>query len=431
MEFKHAHIAVFGLGKSGKAAVSLLVEQGAHVYAADDNKAYLEALSSSNTHTHTHLHIVHDLEMIPWHEISLLVLAPGVPLTHPSPHAVVEHARHANVPIVCDVELLWLSKPHAMFIGITGTNGKSTTTALVGHMLQENGKKVAVGGNIGTAAAELVAHDADIYVLELSSYQLDLLQHTTLKAAALLNITRDHIDRHGTMENYVAVKRSIFKRLGEHGIAIIATDDAHTRTIHQQLSCTKQTVHADEYMPFTTEKLAGKHNAQNIGVALQLCEAVGVAKEQAINALKSFSGLKHRSQWVRSLGNITFINDSKATNAEASAQALAAYENVYWIAGGRAKEGGIEGLSAFFGTIKKAYLYGEDAAIFAATLKGEAAYVQCPTLQNAVEQAFKDAHENGAQATILLSPAAASFDQFASFEARGDAFIEAAMACKV
>ena len=422
MKWKDKNVCVFGLGKSGRASIEWLHAKGANIFAADDNAENLEKLKSLDCYDTLK---TGNIEHFTWDEMFALVLSPGVPFTHPVPHAVVELAHEHGLPIICDVELLWYAHPDASYVGITGTNGKSTTTALVGHILKEAGRDVAVGGNIGTPAAELAKEEHDIYVIELSSFQLDLLEKTKLNVAALLNITRDHIDRHGSMEHYVAVKETIFNLLDENGLAVVATDDQHTKAIYERLHARKTEVHGKDRLDWCTRRLAGEHNAQNIAVAYEVCRDLGLAEEVIKAGVKSFEGLRHRSQWVDERDGIAFVNDSKATNADATAHALHAYDNIYWIVGGREKEGGIDSLTSYFPKVKRAYLIGESMDHFAAQLDKYTDYKRCETLDRAVVEAFEDAKEEAEKATILLSPAAASFDQFANFEIRGDAFVTA------
>lgn len=447
-QFTNKQVAVFGLGKAGSAAVKALVKSGAKVFAWDDNAESVEKLKAEVKEAN-----LAPPEKYDWKTISALVLSPGIPLTHPEPHKVVKLAQAANCPIVCDIELLYNATPKATYIGITGTNGKSTTTALIGHIFFTIGKTVAIGGNIGTAASSLPVFGEDgVYVLETSSYQLDLLSETRFNAAALLNITPDHIDRHGSMDGYIASKKKIFARQQREDFAIIAVDDPYTRSIYETMlkeggrkmipvSCNKEVeggvsvingvIQNNIYRPGekleigTLKRLPGKHNAQNIAVAFATLACLGIRSESIVAGIRSFPGLKHRIEHVAEKDGVVFINDSKATNAEAAEKAISSFDNIFWIAGGKPKEGGINALAPLFPKIKSAFLIGEAQDDFANTLEGKVSYQKCGTLDKAVESAYKAAQgSGGGNGVVLLSPACASFDQFKSFEERGNKFCE-------
>lgn len=427
--FKGQKVGVFGLGKAGEATVASLVVGGAKVFADDDKLGRGQPYANW-----------------PWKELSAFVPAPGVPHTHP---AVVMAKQH-NVPVIGDVEILYRSQPDATYIAITGTNGKSTTTTLIGHILEQAGLAPQVGGNLGTAALSLAP--AKFYVLELSSYQLDLVATTKFNVVVLLNITPDHLDRHGDMAGYVAAKMHIFDRQTKDDTAVIAVDDDYTREVAEGRGkgagarlirvSAEQVVEQGVYVqngilsdtlslpPVTYDisqisSLTGAHNWQNAAVAYAACRAVGVPAEKIIAAMRTFPGLRHRLQLVKTIRGVRFINDSKATNADAVQHALKPYKNIYWIAGGKAKAGGIEPLAPLFPHIARAYLIGDAEDMFAKTLDGKVDYRRCQTLENAVKFASRDAFAEGREgAVVLLSPACASFDQFNSFEHRGDVFCE-------
>lgn len=453
-QFANQKVGVFGLGKAGEATIASLLAGGAEVYAWDDSgvkSAEYKVLSQNHTQ-HSALHTQHYSDW-PWAELKALVLSPGVPLTHPKPHEVVEWAHKAGCPVIGDIELLYNAHPHARYVAITGTNGKSTTTTLIGHILTSAGLKVEMGGNLGTAALSLNPLGADgIYVLELSSYQLDLVKTTRFNVAAFLNITPDHLDRHGSMEGYVAAKKHIFDRQQQDDVAVIAVDDEYTKAVaSSQSSVASKLVRVSAHEELTNgvyvidgiiydvtgdrrlvtgdltaiSTLTGRHNWQNAAVAYAVCRACGVSPEVIYKAMQSFSGLRHRLQLAGTIGNVRFINDSKATNADATANALAPYNEIYWIAGGKAKAGGIESLGAYFPNVVHAFLIGAAEEEFSATLEGKVAYTRCGTLKEAVKQAAAMAFKDGRKdAVVLLSPACASFDQFKSFEERGDVFCE-------
>jgi UDP-N-acetylmuramoylalanine--D-glutamate ligase len=448
-EYKQKKVGVFGLGKTGDTTVASLLAGGTDVYAWDDNQHSIE-----KSFPHSRL-ILQNFTHWPWSELKALILSPGVPLTHPKPHPVVEMANKYNCPVIGDIELLYRACPRARYIGITGTNGKSTTTTLIGHILKTAGLESQVGGNLGTAALSLKPLAAKgTYVLELSSYQLDLIKSTCFNIAVLLNITPDHIDRHGNMNGYIRAKKHIFERQEKGDVAVIAVDDTHTqaiaenfelktsgrevvrvsvtKTLEQGIYVKEGVLHDRRHEPFvlrnisTIPTLTGKHNWQNAAVAWAAARACGISPEVIYKALQTFPGLSHRLQLVTTSRGVRFINDSKATNADATANALAPYKHIYWIAGGKPKEGGIEPLAKYFPHIAHAFLIGEAEKQFAKILKkGKVPHTLCGTLDVAVRQAAKMAFaEKKTEAVVLLSPACASFDQFKNFEERGDKFCE-------
>ncbi|RCK49909.1 UDP-N-acetylmuramoyl-L-alanyl-D-glutamate synthetase [Thalassospira profundimaris] len=454
-QYRGKTVAVLGLGKSGLASVKALIQSGAIVWAWDDNEDSRHQLDDLNV---TPVNLVE----CDWRVPEMLVISPGIPSTFPTPHPAAEKARRAGKPIVCDVELLCTTVPGTPMLAITGTNGKSTTTALTAHIIAQSGIKTQVGGNLGYPVLGFDALDVDdCYVLELSSYQLDLLNQAAFDASALLNITPDHLDRHGGMTGYIGAKRTIFARQKGPKWAIISIDDDHCAQMATELARegghriveisvngpAPHGVYVDDHWLIddldnardpildlaTVTHMPGRHNWQNIAFAYALCRARQVAPRDIIAGIMSFPGLAHRQEQLGTIDGITFVNDSKATNAEATAKALSAYDNIYWILGGKPKEGGIDGLDAFYGRIKKAFLIGSAAEAFAATLNGHVPFEQCGTLDIATRRALETAKADQAERqassdtassapVILLSPACASFDQFKSFEARGDAF---------
>jgi UDP-N-acetylmuramoylalanine--D-glutamate ligase len=380
-----------------------------------------------------------------------------VPLTHPEPHWTVERARAAGVEILGDIELFARTVNAApehkrpKIVAITGTNGKSTTTALIGHICAQSGRDTRIGGNIGFGVLGLEdMHGGAVYVLELSSYQLDLTSSLKPDVAIILNISPDHLDRHGGMEGYVAAKRRILLNQGKGDTAVVGVDDpwgaricteitaANRRTI-VPISASKamgRGVYALDGLLYdaTGERavevadlkrarsLPGRHNWQNAAAAYAAAKGLGIAAEEAAEHLMTFPGLAHRMETVGAIGRVRFVNDSKATNSDAARQAMSSYPRFHWIAGGQPKTGGIDTLQDLFGRIEKAYLIGEAAPAFARTLEGRAPVAQCGTMDAAVAAAFADAEASGQDAIVLLSPACASFDQFADFEERGEAF---------
>ena len=358
------------------------------------------------------------------------MLSPGIPFTHPAPHKVVTLAQQHNVPIICDIELLYLAQPKAHFVGITGTNGKSTTTALIGHIIREAKIPCEVGGNIGISALELAPLGKDgIYVIETSSYQLDLLNKTHFNVALLLNVTPDHLDRHGDMDGYIKAKKRIFRNQTAEDFAVVGVDNVHTKKIAASKFTDAQIIpisafgKVDELGLGVLSYLPGAHNKENIAAAFAACSALNIPHEKIIAGIKSFKGLAHRMERVAEKNGVLFINDSKATNAEAAEKALLSYEKpILWIAGGKAKEGGIDMLAPLFPRIEHAYLIGDAEENFANTLSAnKVPYSRCGTLDKAVQQAYEKALTLP-KATVLLSPACASFDQFKNFEERGEIF---------
>lgn len=443
-------LGVFGLGKAGGATVAVLVASGAEVYAWDDKEESRD--SFRREHTSANIRMAEPSKW-PWRDLHALVLSPGVPLTHPEPHYTVRLAKEAGVKVIGDIELFCEAQYGVQKIAITGTNGKSTTTSLIGHILQSAGRKAEVGGNLGTPALSLQPLGSDgCYVLELSSYQLDLLHSAHFNIALLLNFTPDHIDRHGSMAGYVKAKSHIFDRQNRYDYAVVGIDDDYSRSIYTEL---KQTSKA-QIIPVSTVSslkqgvfvdnegmlhdkidpqnpsaikvsdiinLTGRHNWQNMAFAYTACKLYGVALRDIEKGMHSFPGLRHRLQIVAAIHGVRFINDSKATNADATANALAPFSNIYWIVGGRPKEGGIRTLTKYFDSVNHAFLVGESEDDFAVTLEGHVPYTRCGNLAAAFEAASKMAFaERKQNVVVLFSPACASFDQWKNFEERGDAF---------
>jgi UDP-N-acetylmuramoylalanine--D-glutamate ligase len=448
--FEGKTVAVFGLARTGLAAARALIAGGAKVALWDEKPAARAAAEADG------LPLV-DLTTADWSQFAAIMLSPGVPLTHPEPHWTVTKAKEAGVEILGDIELFARAVNAApehkrpKIVAITGTNGKSTTTALIGHICAQAGRDVRIGGNIGYGVLGLEdMHGGAVYVLELSSYQLDLTSSLHADVSVLLNVSPDHLERHGTMENYVAAKRRILLNQGKGDTAVIGVDDpwgqqicteitaANRRTI-VPISASKamsRGVYALDGLLYdaTGERavemadlkrarsLPGRHNWQNAAAAYAAAKGLGIDAAEAAEHLMSFPGLAHRMETVGTIGKVRFVNDSKATNADAARQAMSSYPKFYWIAGGQPKSGGISSLQDLFGRIEKAYLVGEAAEVFAEVVKAKAAAVVSGTIEAATQQAYADASASGHEAIVLLSPACASFDQFADFEERGEAF---------
>ncbi|HET9174898.1 MAG TPA: UDP-N-acetylmuramoyl-L-alanine--D-glutamate ligase [Pseudolabrys sp.] len=452
--FAGRKVAVFGLGSSGLLAARALKEGGADVVVFDDDgKKTAEAQAAGLK--------AQDLHHIDWQEISALVLTPGVPLTHPTPHWTVLLARNANVEVIGDIELFCRERAQSgrdcPLIAITGTNGKSTTTALIAHLLKSAGRDAQMGGNIGVPVLALEAFKPGrAYVLEVSSYQIDLAPSLEPTVGLLLNVSEDHIDRHGSLESYAAIKERVPANVEQGGAAVIDVDDGYTRAAADRIErAGKKVVRVSVESSLTDGyfaqgshilraaggksypvaelagigSLRGVHNAQNAACVVAACVALGIDLPAIQKGLRSFPGLAHRMQQVGHKGNVLFVNDSKATNADSAAKALASFHDIFWIAGGKPKTGGIDSLAGFFPRIRKAYLIGEAAKEFARTLDGKVPYEIDGVLSAAINAASRDAEASGLkEPVVLLSPACASFDQYPNFEVRGKAFIDAVMA---
>ncbi len=415
-------VGILGLGLSGMAAARALIAGGASVWLHDDHTTPGELPAGAT---------VCDWRDWPWDTLASMVISPGIPHDHPQPHAAAARATEAGVETISEIEIAMRAAPAARIVAVTGTNGKSTTTALIGHCLRDAGIPVAVGGNIGDAACNLDDPGADgVIVLELSSYQLETTPSLRADIAILLNITPDHLVRHGGMAGYVAAKGRIMKAAGNAGLVITGSDDDHVRGLaaaHADTGGAITMVSAEDAPAGAGDvpALAGAHNAVNAAVAATCLRRLGM-RDAAIDAgIAGFAGLAHRMQAVARRGRITFVNDSKATNGVAAAKALAAFDNIYWIAGGEAKEDGLGEAATATSNVTHAYLIGSAADDFAATLGQQAGQLPVTLsgdLETATVSAFADASAAPWAATILLSPAAASFDQFSSFVARGEAF---------
>lgn len=438
-------VAVVGLAGSGLVVARALQAAGAEVTGWDDGEAARQKAAAAGVQ-------VADLQAADWSGFAALVLSPGIPLTHPKPHWSVLRARDAGVAVTGDVDLFFQERavhcPKAPVLAITGTNGKSTTTALAHHTMRAMGIDAAMGGNIGVPVFDLPPFEPyRHYVIECSSYQIDLAPHLAPTVGVHLNLSEDHLERHGTMENYAAIKARLVEA-SDH--AIVGVDDLLSSRMADRLereghevtriSATHTLAHGvyavgsaiwlaregaqDKLLDVGgVASLRGAHNAQNVCAVVAALLKLGCDPTRLGEAICSFPGLAHRMEPVASYRGVSFINDSKATNADAAARALASYQTIYWILGGRDKSDGIDGLNGFFSKIVKAYLVGEAQDRFATTLDGKVAFERAETIERAVELAARDAlaarHDGAA---VLLSPACASWDQFASFEARGDAF---------
>lgn len=452
--FDGHRVGVLGLGRSGLATARALAAGGAVPVCWDDSDGAREKAEAEGFE-------IGDLRRDPaWEGMVALIVSPGIPHLYPAPHPIIERAYARGVAVDNDVGLFFRSwatddwaemDPVPRVVCVTGSNGKSTTTALLHHCLQEAGRPTQMGGNIGRGVLDLdPAEEGEVVVLELSSYQTELARALAPDIAVFLNLSPDHLDRHGGLGGYFAAKRRLFSEGGPER-SVIGVDTPEGRVLANQMrevtgsgdpviriANTMQL--KDGWSVFARKgflaewrnarqvasvdlrdipSLPGAHNHQNACAAWAALRALGLAPRQIEKGLRSYPGLKHRSQVIATIGGVTFVNDSKATNADAAEKALLAYDNIRWIAGGVPKEGGIEPLKPLFERIAKAYLIGQCAPAFAATL-GQTAHTDCGALEAAVSAAAADAQPGD---TVLLAPAAASFDQYPSFEHRGDHFI--------
>jgi UDP-N-acetylmuramoylalanine--D-glutamate ligase len=392
--FRGKRYAVLGLARSGRATVSALLGSGAGVVAWDSNEDAREAFVSNKALGFA------DPLTLELTGFAGIVVSPGVPLNR---HPIASHAAKHGVPIIGDIELFAQARadlpPHKV-VGITGTNGKSTTTALVHHILQTAGVPTTMGGNIGLPILGQEPLPAGgVYVLELSSYQIDLTFSLDCDVAVLLNVTPDHLDRYESFEAYAASKARLF-----------AMQSAGHSAVRGETPTLDQT---------NWPALQGPHNAQNAAAATAVCKALGLTKTQIETGLQTYPGLSHRMERIRECDGVLYVNDSKATNATSTAPALAAYPKILWILGGQAKSDNLDACAPYFDHVKTAFVIGRDGPMLANVLRDTMPVVHCTTLDVAVHRASMAARPGD---TVLLSPACASFDQFADFEARGVAF---------
>ncbi|WP_341789437.1 UDP-N-acetylmuramoyl-L-alanine--D-glutamate ligase [Rickettsia endosymbiont of Polydrusus tereticollis] len=434
------NIGIFGLGKTGLSVYEVLKEE-AQIIVYDDSKDNRDIFAGLYGEEY-----LTNLASSKWQSCDKIILSPGIPLDH----EIVRLASRYNIPIISDIDLLFENSKNSNFIAVTGTNGKSTSTALISHILNLNGFDYPAVGNIGLPALKAGTARAG-YVLELSSFQLDLIKIFKANIAILLNITPDHLDRHKNMDSYIAAKCKIFDRMAKGDYAIINIDNDYCREIflslkqekninviafsvseilNKGISIVKDKIYDKFFadvsftLPFN-KNLQGLHNYENIAASYAAARAMSLEPSQILASIKQFQGLPHRMQYIGSVGRVGFYNDSKATNAEAASKSIKALDNIYWLAGGIAKEGGIEEIKPLFDKIKKAYLFGQAKEIFARTLKGKVDFEICENLEQAFNNAYEDASKDkeGVK-NILLAPSCSSYDQFKDFEQRGELFIK-------
>ena len=441
--FAGKNLAVFGLGRSGLAAARSLSAGNAHVRAWDDDPARRDVAASQGVP-------LDDLYAADWRGIEGLVLSPGIPLTAPEPHEIVLLARSAGCAVFGDIEVFARTLPGARVAAVTGTNGKSTTTSLAAFVLRACGHEAIEGGNLGRAALDLPVLGGDgVYVLELSSYQIALTHSLAAEVAVLLNLSADHLDRHGDMAGYVSIKKRLFGCQRPEQLAVVGVDDEHARGLFDELIARARRVvpvsasgpiergiyvdagvlhdarfgTAEPVADLRRGHLIGAHNWQNAAAAFAVATAFGCDSVDAARALLAYPGLAHRLEPIATVRGVRFVNDSKATNAQAAARALACFPDVYWIAGGRPKSGSYDELRQWFPHVRRAFLIGEAEPALAALLGTAVPHSRSGTLAQAVEDAFALARTEGRQApVVLLSPACASFDQFRDYEHRGETF---------
>ena len=427
------HIAILGMGRSGQAVLAACLADGISVTVYDDK--------GTTRDTDAYFSSFENWEV---QKLDALVISPGIAHLHPAPHPAAQRCIEAGVPIISEVEFALRRGRAGRWVSITGTNGKSTTTALIGHILKSAGRPCAIGGNIGAAVTALDAVGEDgVNVIELSSYQLEVTPSLTSDIAIIMNITPDHLDRHGGMQGYIRAKEQVLASLKPDGLAILGEGDAHDAPSNKytgekytgdiNLTRLSKAAIADEarhIASFNNLALSGLHNGQNCLAARTVCRALGVEDTEIDSGIASFAGLPHRLQPAGQINNILFVNDSKATNGEAAAHALASFENIHWCAGGIAKEDGLDACLPHLGHVVQTYLFGACARDFADSLQGQVPTSCFNTLDDALAAASASAQHSAQtdQQVILLSPAAASFDQFPSFEARGQHFCALAAA---
>ncbi|WP_323733156.1 UDP-N-acetylmuramoyl-L-alanine--D-glutamate ligase [Candidatus Bandiella euplotis] len=438
-------VGVFGLGKTGVQSVKTLLAKGFIVNAWDDSEGkVLEVKKIIKDNNVMFSNVLNEDEIA---DLEFVIVSPGIPFKYPAPHRIFTYCQKYNIPIKTDIELLFEASPNANFIGVTGTNGKSTTVSLINHVLEVSNRRSVLGGNIGTPALSLpiLQDPSENYVLELSSYQLEILNNFQFNIAALLSITPDHLDRYESVDSYTEAKLRIFQNQMPDDFAIISINTENGRNIHYKLN----EVCAQKIIPISSEKildsgvsiiedklydcyfehetlhiflpqsLRGQHNAENITVAYVAAKILGITTQEIIQALSTFVGLPHRMELVFQRGQMTFINDSKATNIASASKALDLYQDIYWIAGGIFKEKDVFSLGSHLRNVKRCYLVGMDAEIFIPLLaKHSVPYMRAGSIENALLEIKKETPKG----TVLLSPACASFDQWKNFEERGDVF---------
>ena len=403
---KDKTIGILGLGISGKSAFKCLEAVGSKVYAYDDNTSNDMLATNPNKW--------------PWYELDQIIVSPGIPLTHP----LIKKAKKLKIQINNEIDIFARSFPKAKVIGVTGTNGKSTTTSLLGHIISFNGFKVQVGGNIGKAASSLTDPGKDGFiVLELSSFQLETCNNLILDGAIILNITPDHIEWHGNLNNYYNSKIKIASFLKKDAPLIISSNDNLCKKATNDLKDNHNVININEHNKINYNAIKSFiHFKENLIASTKILSFLGISENKSLIAVNSFRGLPHRMEFFLKKEKITFINDSKATNAEATLKALEYYKNIFWIVGGVSKSGGIEPSLNYLGNVRKCFIIGESKNEFFNILNHKLECSISNTIEKALEEIFNETINLSEEITVLLSPAAASFDQFENFEKRGQIF---------
>ncbi len=417
-------IGILGLGRTGIASIKLAIRKKIKTYIFDDTPENVPSEFRK-------LFMVYSYW--PWEELDAVVFSPGIPTYLPKPHGAVLFSKKFNVPIISDVELVIRLQAASKWVVITGTNGKSTTTALTAHILKNSGKSIAVGGNLGISMAELDSPGKNgIRVVELSSYQLEITPSLNPDVSAILNLSPDHLDRHGSMANYAAAKAAAIKNVKSEGLIILGNEPGLLELLPRDYTCQLHRIkHKD--IPSTTEhniSLSGLHNAENAAVAARICRYFNISEKHIDKGILSFEGLPHRLELVAScnLGKnkVRLINDSKATNDAAASKALSSFKRIFWCAGGLAKEKNLKNCIGQLSQVEHAYLFGSSQSLFESQLSGSIPITLANNLEDATNKAFADATKlttsNGVDSFVLLSPAAASFDSYENFEVRGNQF---------
>jgi UDP-N-acetylmuramoylalanine--D-glutamate ligase len=439
-------ITIFGLARSGISAIDFLSKLNYQIQIHDDRKESIDKIPS-----HPNIIKCYDINDIKWSGVEFLLLSPGVPLYFPTPHKIVKLANQNNVKIISDIEIFYNIFSKQNYIGITGTNGKSTTTTLISNIFSDSNNKSDFGGNIGKAVFDMeILPENSNYILELSSYQLDLMFQTCLKIAILLNITPDHLARHGNFENYILSKKRIFQNQKKGDFAIIGIDNENTEKIYHEFKSDSN--FQAKLIPFSIKNILnqgfaikeqiiyengreianlqnkilikGEHNLENILASFITCYLSKIDIKIIINSISKFTGLKHRMQFVRNINNVNFVNDSKATSLEAVIMAVKNFDNIHLILGGEIKDDDFNLLTNYKKHISKCYLIGVATDKLYNILSDQISCQKSYDLKSAIDDSYKKVKNSQEQANILLSPAAASFDQWQDFEERGEFFID-------
>ncbi|MBP02399.1 MAG: UDP-N-acetylmuramoyl-L-alanine--D-glutamate ligase [Rhodospirillaceae bacterium] len=442
--YSNKAVLVVGYGTTGIATAAALHKSGANVFIWDDDH-------SKKADAQKKAFQIFDENTCDLNELEAIIWSPGIPHTYPSPHPLAKKVLSSGHVLRCDIDLLAETQADAFFIGITGTNGKSTTTALTQHILKSAKRTTEVGGNFGIAALDLKPlKNGAYYILELSSYQLELCPKLSCNIAVLLNITPDHLERHNGIKGYINSKKRLLQNQTNSALKVIVNNDTHTNQIINkyrkekkniiEVSCNKDLedgiVISDGFLidrKWNTNEiidlknyacLPGQHNWLNAGAAYAITKSIGVSSKIISSAFSTFSGLNHRQELIGKSRKVTFINDSKATNANATLYAMNCYNNIYWIAGGIPKDDGIEPLKPLLHRVAHAFLIGQSTSRFAKTLEQEnVKFSICKNLYEATVQAGRQAEKDELpEPVVLLSPASASFDEFKDFEERGNHF---------